>query len=576
MSKPDPMRWAISNAGSPLTLICELGPDWGWSHHRVGETEVSVKGYLFDGLATHEGANAAACAARLLTLPAEASDQEVASALGKLAGHFALVVSTPRRTIATVDRVRSIPLMYGEKDGQLHIDDRGRRLRDRLGLKVEDIDPEQALAAAMSGYTIGGKTLYRGMSELGVGEALVVDVRGARPLCWFTYDAWKPSIAIASPEKALSELHGFLLERLVASADGRAIAVPLSAGYDSRFLAAGLKHLGYKEVRLFSYGRIGNHEAETARAIAERLGYPWRMVGYTTANQRAKVRDRDYDRALWNEMESCVATPFEQDWTAIESLRKDGYIPANALIVNGQSGDFITGNHAPVGLMDLPRHLSPDERRVKMFKPFFKKHYRLWDALVSPANDAVVERLLTDGALKAGADFSPDQHVWGIYEYLEYVNRQAKYVVSGQRAYEAMGLGWRLPLWDDEFIQFWRHAPAELKREQSLYRRVLERDNWGGVFQGIPVNRKTITPAWIRPVRLAFKAAHLPLGRERWHKFERRVFGWWMDGLRMGAYVPYSRVLGDGRGARNPVSWLTERWLQSHGLAWTGRLPESG
>jgi asparagine synthase (glutamine-hydrolysing) len=153
---------------------------------------------------------------------------------------------------------------------------------------------------------------------------------------------------------------------------------------------------------------------------------------------------------------------------------------------------------------------------------------------------------------------------------IEYQDRQAKYVVSGQRTYDALGLDWRLPLWDDEYIQFWRRAEASLKRGQGLYRRVLEKDNWGGVWQNIPVNAKTIRPRWLIPLRLTAKALHAPMGRQAWHRFERRAFSWWMDPLRLSAVVPYRRALASRDDARHALAWITDRYLGQHGVTIAG------
>ena len=56
------------------------------------------------------------------------------------------------------------------------------------------------------------------------------------------------------------------------------IAIPLSAGYDSRFVVSCLKHLGAKNVICFSYGQIKNFEAEAAKKISTELGYPWHFI----------------------------------------------------------------------------------------------------------------------------------------------------------------------------------------------------------------------------------------------------------------------------------------------------------
>lgn len=550
MSAPRPAaHWSLS-----------LGPGWGWSTHRVDTATVHVRGYIFDGGRTLTGEQAAKHAAPALF--AARGDAELKSAFSRLAGHFALVVEAPDRLIATVDRTRSIPLLFGVHDDVVHLDDRGRRLRDRLN--ASHFDAPQALACAMSGYSVGAGTLYRDIRQLRAGEALVVEVGRHRTLRWFIYEAWRIQ-TIASPEKALSDLHRSMIERLAASADGRVIAVPLSAGLDSRFIAAGLKAVGYRHVRLFSYGRAGNHEALTAKAIAERLGYPWQFVPFTTASQRALFSDTAHEAGLWHEADTCGGVPFEQDWGAIARLRNEGYVPADAIIVNGQSGDFITGNHISPALA-TPVEESAEARRHRIILALTNKHYRLWRSLVTPDNDRIIAALLSREIDEACADLDTGAP-HGVYEMLEYQDRQAKYVVAGQRTYDALGLDWRLPLWDDDYIAFWQRMPLEHKLRQNLYRRVLEADNWGGAWQNIPVNAKTITPRWIVPLRIMAKLASAPLGRARWHDIERRLFAWWMDPLRVSAAVPYLKVASDNRGARHAVAWLTERWLAGHDLS---------
>jgi asparagine synthase (glutamine-hydrolysing) len=564
--------FTANNADAGAGVEVMLGPGWGWSHHQLGTTRVDVRGYLFCGERTLVGESAARHAATLLA--AHNTDDATRRALATLAGHFALVVRDGQRVIATVDRIRSIPLLHGQRDDRLLIDDRGRRLRDRLGLGQAQVSAEQALAVAMSGNSIGAGTLYDGLLQLRAGEALVVDRQGARTLRWFIYDAWR-SHSIADPEQRLGELHRLLMERLAASAEGRTIAVPLSAGLDSRMVASGLKAVGYRNVRTFSYGRPGNFEAATARAVAQRLGYPWTFVAHTTRGQRAMFADPEHERRLWHEADDCGAVPFEQDWTAVATLRRSGWLPADSIVVNGQSGDYITGNHAPAALMNIDPGLHQQARRTLVVDTYVRKHMRLWRGLAGSANDARVAAMLAVEAEAAGASFASDQTLSGIHEMLEYQDRQAKYVVSGQRTYEALGLDWRLPLWDDEYVEFWRHCNHEFKRGQSLYRRLLQQDNWGNVWHDIPVNAKTIRPRWIIPLRWIGKAVHLPLGAARWHEFERRVFGWWMDGQRMSAVIPYSQALRSGTGARHAVAWLTRRYLAQHGLQFDGSVPAS-
>lgn len=102
---------------------------------------------------------------------------------------------------------------------------------------------------------------------------------------------------------------------------------------------------------------------------------------------------------------------------------------------------------------------------------------------------------------------------------------------------------------------------------------MLTDENWGGVWSGIPVNRKTIRPQWLRPIRLAAKLAVAPFGRARWHRVERRFFQYWMSPTGATAIVPYLRAALDRRGARHGVAWLVEDYLARHGI---GSIAEAG
>ncbi len=147
--------------------------------------------------------------------------------------------------------------------------------------------------------------------------------------------------------------------------------------------------------------------------------------------------------------------------------------------------------------------------------------------------------LLRDSIARAGGALGEPDTDHGLYEYAEFQDRQCRYVITGQRIYEFLGHEWRLPLWDNDYLQFWERVPLAEKAGQGLYARMLTNANWGGVWQDVPVNRKTIRPLSLIPFRLAAKLLHAPFGRERWHRFERRYFQYWMDATCNAACVPY-------------------------------------
>ena len=186
---------------------------------------------------------------------------------------------------------------------------------------------------------------------------------------------------------------------------------------------------------------------------------------------------------------------------------------------------------------------------------------------MTPSAKARIAALLRQSILRAGGVLADPDADHGLYEYAEFQDRQCRYVVTGQRIYEFLGHEWRLPLWDNAYLRFWEGVPLEEKRGQVLYDRMLRKANWGGVWRDIPVNRKTVRPAWLVPIRAIAKGLHVPFGRERWHRFERQCLQYWMEPICYSACVPYRNVWRDRRGARNHVAWLAELYLARHGVS---------
>jgi asparagine synthase (glutamine-hydrolysing) len=466
-----------------------------------------------------------------------------------------------------VDWVRSIPLAACRIGKTWTIDAQPERLRRAAGLGIGDHDPDAALAIAMAGYTIDHAALYRGIELLAPGELFWIgaDGEGGRHR-YYTYRPWQ--VREASPaalEKELAETTLAAMERTLASLEGRPLVVPLSAGRDSRLIASAARHLGYKNVTCFTYGRAGNFEADASKAIAEKLGYPWHFVPATLSRQRAFFMSEDYRRYL-EFADSGASTPFVQDMAPLLQLKRSDVITDDAVIINGNTGDFISGNHIVPALQQPPVGLSEAQRLQRLMDALIAKHFSLWQSLLTPQNRARITALLQRLLQRAGATLGEPATDHGLFEYAEFQDRQCKYVITGQRIYEFLGHEWRLPLWDNAYLRFWERVPLEEKINQRLYARMLLNANWGGVWRDVPVNRKTVRPLWLVPLRLAAKAAHAPLGRARWHAFERQYLQYVMDNTCNSACVSYTRFSRDRRGARHHIAWLTALYLERHGV----------
>jgi asparagine synthase (glutamine-hydrolysing) len=70
----------------------------------------------------------------------------------------------------------------------------------------------------------------------------------------------------------------------------------------------------------------------------------------------------------------------------------------------------------------------------------------------------------------------------GYFDRWAWENEKAKFMVNSVRVYEFWGYRWWLPLWDLEFVRFWRSLPYHLrfeKRFENAYVRKLEANTTG-------------------------------------------------------------------------------------------------
>jgi hypothetical protein len=178
---------------------------------------------------------------------------------------------------------------------------------------------------------------------------------------------------------------------------------------------------------------------------------------------------------------------------------------------------------------------------------------------------------LKDEVEKMGGLPDEPEKDYGLYERMEFVNRQSKYVIGSVRSYEYFGHEWRLPLWDIEYLDYWENAPLSAKAHQSLYRDTLVETDWGGVWRSIGVNPLAIAPKWIIPLRFIFKALFFILGRSAWHQFERRFLDYFMTTTCGYAPWPYFKVVTDDRRPFNAMAFYIEHYLQEKNISWDGR-----
>ena len=437
-----------------------------------------------------------------------------------LRGRFALVLEAPDKVLLAVDQVRSIPLFYRVTPQGALVSDQAGALADPDLPDAEALDPDSLLEFAAAGYVTGSRTLYRGVTGVQAGEKVRLGRDGIRREEYYGYrcaNNAEPDVA------ALCAAHGRALdaafERTIRSLDGRQAVVPLSGGLDSRLVAERLARSGYPRVICFSYGLTGNFEFEGAGLAAQRLGLPWVQLEYTPealARALSSPEFLEYGRFA----SAGVSAPHPDDWLAVKKLKEQGLADKDAVFLPGHTGDFLCGSHLKY-LFDPEESAGPLDFDAAMIA----KHYSLWERLARDGRARRVFRERMDEAL-GGIGLDTGQGAAQAYEFWEWRERQAKFIINSVRVYEYFGFGWRIPLWDREYMDFWRSVPVDLKLDKFLYRSCLEADDPYGVFEGLSrplfdraAAAKRVARKRRRPSRLVKRALGLipGVGRLLWY-----------------------------------------------------------
>jgi len=530
-----------------------------WKVTSKNKNTVWFKGYLYNMPITD-----------LVKQIVEQDSDTIKSFLNTLDGHFSLIVKTPKFYLIAVDKIRSIPIIWAIKNkNNILISDQGQYLNKELKLKSSDIDYSISNAFAISGYTIGDNTLYSNVKQVSPGNYLWLENKKVTIKRYYIWQPWSALEYRVNLSSKLNKINKNIFKKLIDSVNNRQIVVPLSGGLDSRLVLAGLKKYNYKNVLCISYGLKNNKDAYIAKKVADKLGYKWIFIEYSNKEFRKHYYSEEYKKYT-NFCDTFTSIHFIGEYIMLSKL-SNNLVEKDAIFINGQSGDFISGNHIPSNL-DVKKEYS-DKQKEKLFSTYLVKHYKHWNILKNKDNLDKVENLLSEEINKIGGFPSDQNKNYGIYEYMEFMDRQSKYVVNGQRNYEYFGYEWRLPLWDNEYIDFWEKVPLKYKINQTLYKDTLIKYNWGNVWQEININPLKISPKWIIPIRFIFKLFFIFHGKNKWHKYENKYLAYFMSNLVEYAPWSYFQIIFDKRGHENAIGWLIEDYLKYKGLNWKGNKP---
>lgn len=386
--------------------------------------------------------------------PAHLSAEE----LSKTAGHWALVETDGPRAVISVDRMRSLPIVFTRVDGQWIIADDIESMRTMLPSWEADV--EQARLFDHLGYAVGGKTLVAGVHSLEAGQRVTLHPDGTMTRAH--YAPYARTARFSTPEEFDIAFSGALdstIDRLLEASGERQLVVPLSGGLDSRLLLAWLVKRKAPRILAFTYGRKGSSETAISRRVAQALGVEWFSIELVPEEMRrvwASAEGAAFRKANWRG----TSLPHIQDWFALRQIRERSLVDDDAIFLPGHT---IVGN-----MHDDDRLLAPGVRAAGIAETIAHHHacaHGSPDALdgIGAFADAI-----RSAGREAGYDGSPES-VLSWVEWFNVRERQAKYINNSMRPYEYFGFTWAAPMLDLEVWNTWLDGSVELTRDRKWY-----------------------------------------------------------------------------------------------------------
>ncbi|MGN7612121.1 asparagine synthase-related protein [Magnetococcales bacterium HHB-1] len=485
-------------------------------------------------------------------------------------GFFSVIIASDNHVLAVVDSCGSTPIFYHDAFESLAISNQASLLKKRFNLSLHESGKTELLLA---GYVTGEETLYKNLKQLQPGSWLLCNKKQRLYSSGF-YFQYLPSTFFSGtlkeqdPEnlkKTFNTIMDRVTDRLIKKASGAPIWLSLSGGLDSRLLLAKLVEHQYPALYSYTFGPPNNREALRAEAVAKLLNVPLHKV-YQPAKLARSYFWSEERKKYWQTHDGLSRLPTVQGLQPIRMLQEQGVISKDALIINGQSGDYVTGKHIPEHFFD-PEIEAGYVSLARLCDTIIEKHFSLWRNYLTPENRQIIMDRLQEQLsflIQGQEQFSPETAAQ-IYEYWEWIERQCKYVVRSKSMYEFCGHSWHMPLWDLELVRFWREVPIPLRRRQSLYADYLMEYDFQGVFSRISTHIWR-WPGWtLAAVPAAFLVGKI-FGAQKKERFyqQARYFGHYANLYR--AY-PYDYFKARASHLRNPIALQVLTLFEEHDIA---------
>ncbi len=462
--------------------------------------------------------------------------------------NFGLIFNDKNFTLAVTDIINSYPIFFNKKTKKFSFNAR------KIFTNEDRVNQTYLKEFISSGYNCEDRTIMDNIKKVQAGEYYIYN-KIKNKLKKYTYYSYIPSFKNQKNNlSSLSKVFDSVFNRVDKITKDKPICLFLSAGLDSRFLACKLHEMGKKNLICVSYGISNNFESREAAKVAKKLNIEWKHINPS----KKKCRDllvSGLVEKFWRTHDNLSCLPSLREFFVLNEIKEKEIIPQDAVIINGQSGDFITGGHTNVVLNQKVKKININ----MLHKTIIGKHFTLnKDYLTYNLKERIKDDLFKSFSyLKLKNNFSD---FIKLYEFWEWKERQTKYITQCRKTYEFFGYKWLMPLWDFELVDYWKSASLDEKKNQSLYVEYLKKYNYANLFQSY-IRKQSLFPPQLQWLILLVNFLSLFKNNKFKSDLYKKLsyYGQYNHQYKL---FKFSEFINRLKHIRNPVSLYLTLWLK--------------